>query len=211
VIDAGVLVIGGGAIGGVTAGLMTGHVRRVAVLDAQREHVSLLRDPGLRLDELGVERIVPLEAHESVAELAGRFDFGLITLKAPSLEAALPEIVERDLADVFVGLGNGLVQERVAALVGGERLVAGIVEWGATKLGPGHLSQTTRNVFVVGELDGPARQRTGRLARVLGTVAETRVSTNIRGQIWSKLLVNSVLSGVAARHPGRRARALAAA
>ena len=215
-IDAGVLVIGGGAIGGVTAGLMSGHVRRVAVLDAQREHVSLLRDPGLRLDELGVERMVPLEAHASVAELDGRFDFGLITLKAPSLEAALPGIVERDLVDVFVGLGNGLVQDRVAALVGGERLVAGIVEWGATNLGPGHLSQTTRNVFVVGELDGRTRERTDRLARVLGTVAETRVSTNIRGQIWSKLLVNSVFSGlgvvggvlyrdVAAHPAGRRA------
>jgi len=38
--------------------LMTGHVRRVAVLDANREHVSLLRDSGLRLDELGSERIV---------------------------------------------------------------------------------------------------------------------------------------------------------
>jgi 2-dehydropantoate 2-reductase len=216
VIDASVLVIGGGAIGGVTAGLMTGHVRRVAVLDANREHVSLLRDPGLRLDELGSERIVALEAHQSVAEIDGPFDFGLVTLKAQNLEAALPEIVDRDLVDVFVGLGNGLVQDRVAALVGRERLVAGIVEWGATNLAPGHLSQTTRNVFVVGELDGPARERTDRLAGVLGTVAETRVSTNIRGQIWSKLLVNSVFSGlgvvggvlyrdVAAHAAGRRA------
>jgi len=171
VIDASVLVVGGGAIGGVTAGLMTGNVRRVAVLDANREHVGLLRSPGLRLDELGAERLVPLEAYRSVAELDGRFDFGLITLKAQNLELALPEIVERDLVDVFAGLGNGLVQDRVAALVGGERLVAGIVEWGATNVAPGHLSQTTRNVFVVGELDGPVRERTERLARVLETVA----------------------------------------
>jgi 2-dehydropantoate 2-reductase len=216
VIDASVLVIGGGAIGGVTAGLMTGHVRRVAVLDANHEHVSLLRDPGLRLDELGTERIVPLEAYGSVAEIDGRFDFGLVTLKAQNLEAALAEIVARDLVEVFAGLGNGLVQDRVAALVGRERLVAGIVEWGATNLGAGHLSQTTRNVFVVGELDGSARERTDRLARVLATVAEVRVSTNIRGQIWSKLLVNSAFSGlgvvggvlyrdVAAHDAGRRA------
>jgi 2-dehydropantoate 2-reductase len=196
VIDASVLVIGGGAIGGVTAGLMTGQVRRVAVLDANGEHVSLLRDPGLRLDVLGTERIVPLEGYRSVAELDGRFDFGLVTLKAQNLEAALPGIVERDLVEDFVGLGNGLVQDRVAALVGRDRLIAGIVEWGATNLGPGHLSQTTRNVFVVGELDGPVRARTERLARVLGTVAEVRVSTNIRGQIWSKLLVNSAFSGL---------------
>ena len=53
VVDASVLVIGGGAVGGVTAALMDGRVRRVTVLDANREHVALMRDPGLEFDELG--------------------------------------------------------------------------------------------------------------------------------------------------------------
>jgi 2-dehydropantoate 2-reductase len=195
-IDAGVLVIGTGAVGGVTAGLMAGGVSRVVALDANREHVELLRGRGLRIDVMGEERVVALDAHTSVDALTGPFDFGLITLKAPALPEVLPALRDRGLVDVYVSLGNGLVQQRVAATVGADRLIAGTVEFGATNLGPGHVRQTTRNPYVIGELDGPPRPRTERLGEVLGTVAEVRVTDNIRGQIWSKLLVNSGLSGL---------------
>jgi 2-dehydropantoate 2-reductase len=198
VIDAAVLVVGGGAIGGVTAAKLTGHVRRVAVLDANRDHVERLRGEGLRLDDLGEERRVVIEAHADPGELGERFDFALVTLKAAFHEAALAPLRDRDAAACFVSLGNGLVQDRIAQLVGAERLIGGIVEWGATNLGPGHLAQTTRGPFVVGELDGPPRERTHRLAEALGPAAEARVSEDIRAQIWAKLLVNSVFSGLGA-------------
>ena len=45
-IDASVLVVGGGAIGGVTAAKLTGAVRRVVVLDANAEHVARLQRRG---------------------------------------------------------------------------------------------------------------------------------------------------------------------
>jgi len=198
VIDASVLVVGGGAIGGVTAAQLTGSVRRVVVLDADREHVERLRGAGLRLDDLGEERRVAIDACADPAELGERFDFALVTLKAAGHEAALPPLRERDAADCFVSLGNGLVQDRVAELVGRERLIAGIVEWGATNLGPGHLARTTRGPFVVGELDGPPRERTRRLAEALAPAGEVRITDDIRGMVWTKLLVNSVFSGLGA-------------
>ena len=196
IVEASVLVVGGGAVGGVTAALMDGKVRRVVVLDANPEHAARMRAPGLAFDELGTERVVRLEAYDSAEAIEGIFDFGLITLKAPALEVALPPL--RDRAETFVSLGNGLVQDRIARLVGGDRLIAGTVELGATNLGPGRLRQTTRNPYVIGELDGPARSRTDRLAAVLGAAADVHVTTNIRGQIWSKLLVNSTFSGLGA-------------
>ena len=143
-------------------------MRRVSVLDANEEHVERMRDPGLLLDDLGEERRVRLDAHADPSDLEGPFDFALVTLKAPHLEAALGPLVERGLARTFVSLGNGLVQDRIAAIVGDENLVVGTVEWGATNLGPGHLAQTTRAPFVIGEPDGatkqtdpPARRRAG--------------------------------------------------
>ncbi len=195
-VEASVLVVGAGAIGGITAARMFGGVRRVAVLDANREHVGRMRGPGLLVDDLGEERAVRLEAHADPAALDGPFDFALVTVKAPHLEAALTPLVERGLANTYVSLGNGLVQERVAGIVGEERLVVGTVEWGATNLGPGRLARTTRAPFVVGELDGGVRERTRRLAEVLRTVSEVRLTENIRGQVWSKLLVNSAFSGL---------------
>lgn len=197
-IDASVLVVGAGAIGGVTAAKMAGGVRRVAVLDANAEHVARMRDPGLLVDVLGEERTVRLDAYAGPEDLEGPFDFALVTLKAPHLEAALGPLVERGLARSFVSLCNGLVQERMAGTVGTENLVWGTVEWGATNLGPGRLAQTTRAPFVVGEPDGKIRPRTRLLADVLRTVEDVRLTENITGQVWSKLLVNSSFSGLGA-------------
>ena len=193
-VDLDVLVVGGGAIGGVTAALMTGHVRRVMVLDANAEHVERMRDPGLELDVLGERRTVKLDAYADPSELPAEPEFALVTLKAAYLQAALPGL--RDRVETFVSLGNGLVQDRVASLVGEERLLIGTVEWGATNLGPGRLAQTTRAPFVIGEPDGSDSERLERLGAALGTAAEVRISHNIRGQVWSKLLLNSTWSGL---------------
>jgi 2-dehydropantoate 2-reductase len=193
-IEASVLVVGAGAIGGVTAAKMTGEVRRVTVLDADEEHVERMRDPGLLIDDLGEERRVQLEAHADPAEL----DFALITLKAPHLSRALGPLLERGLVETFISLGNGLVQESIAGIVGEEALIWGTVEWGSTNLGPGRLARTTRGPFIIGEPDGSVRERTRLLAEALGTVDEARVTENIRGQVWSKLLVNSAFSGLGA-------------
>jgi 2-dehydropantoate 2-reductase len=197
-IDASVLVVGAGAIGGVTAANLEDGVRRVSVLDADKEHLERMRDPGLLLDELGEERYVRLDAHAGPSDFEDPFDFALVTLKAPHLEAALGPLVERGLARTFVSLGNGLVQNRIAAIVGDENLIVGTVEWGATNLGAGYLAQTTRAPFVIGEPDGETKNRTRLLAEVLETVAEVRITQNISGQVWSKLLVNSAFSGLGA-------------
>lgn len=197
-IDASVLVVGAGAIGGVTAAKLAGEVRRVAVLDANREHVARMRDPGLVIDVLGEERRIELEAHADPDGLDGPFDFALVTLKAPHLEEALAPLVESGLARTYVSLCNGLVQERISGIVGPDNLIWGTVEWGSTNLRPGRLAQTTRAPFVIGEPDGGTRDRTRLLAEILGAAEGVRETENIRGQVWSKLLVNSSFSGLGA-------------
>ena len=52
--------------------------------------------------------------------------------------------------------------------------------------------------MVVGELDGDERERTRLLARCLEAVGDVRLTRNLRGQIWSKLLVNSAFTGLSA-------------
>ena len=62
-IDASVLVVGGGAIGGVTAAKLTGARARASWCSTPTpDHVERLQREGLRLDELGEERDVVIEA-----------------------------------------------------------------------------------------------------------------------------------------------------
>ena len=86
----------------------------------------------------------------------------------------------------------------MAELVGADRLLSCIVEWGGTNLGPGRVVRDTIAPMVVGELDGTERPRTQLLARCLEAVGDVRLTRNVRGQIWSKLLVNSAFTGLSA-------------
>jgi 2-dehydropantoate 2-reductase len=197
-IEASVLVVGGGAIGGITAAKLTGEVRRVVVLDSNEQHVERLRAPGLTFEEAGAEHTVALDAVGSAAELEGEFDFALVAVKSPFHRAALEPLAAMGIVGAFVSLGNGLIQDRMAELVGADRLLSCIVEWGGTNLGPGRVVRDTIAPMVVGELDGSERERTRLLARCLEPVGEVRVTRNLRGQIWSKLLVNSTFTGLSA-------------
>jgi 2-dehydropantoate 2-reductase len=199
VIDASVLVVGGGAIGGVTAARLTGSVRRVVVLDADAQHVRRMRDPGLEFDDVGTTHRVALDAVAEVDALDGAFDLALIAVKAPWHRAALEPLLARGpRIGAFASLGNGLIQDRLEQLVGAGRLLTCIVEWGAQNLGPGRLVRDTDAPMVVGELDGEVRDRTRLLASCLEAVGEVRLTRNVRGQIWSKLLVNSAFTGLSA-------------
>lgn len=195
--DARILVVGAGAIGGVTAAHLARAGRDVTVLDANAEHVRLMNSPGLKFDELGETSHIEITAVDTPTALQGRFDFALVALKAPYLESALSPLVAGDLVDTYVSLGNGLVQSTIQEIVGTERFVVGITEWGATNLGPGHVAQTTVAPFVIGEVDGSLSPRLETLRDALSVAAEVHVSTDVMNQVWTKLLLNSTFSGLA--------------
>ena len=193
-----VLIVGAGAIGGVTAAQLVRAGQHVTVLDANREHALRLNSPGLAIDEGGTTSMVIVDACSEASDLIGRFDFAFSMVKAPYLEAALTPLVEMDLVDTYVSFGNGLVQQRVQSVVGQERLLVGLVEWGATNLGAGHVAKTTSAPFVIGEIDGSISPRLTELGATLASAGEVKISQNIFGQVWSKLLLNSTFSGLGA-------------
>jgi 2-dehydropantoate 2-reductase len=197
-IDASVLVVGGGAIGGITAAKLAPALRRVTVLDANAPHAAALRDPGLVYEEAGTEQRVALDAVTSPDELEHDYDFALVAIKAQVHAAALPPLAATGRVACFASLGNGLIQDRMAELVGRDRLLACLVEWAGSNAGPGRLIRDTVGPMVVGELDGAPRERTRTLARCLEAVGPVKVSSNICGQIWSKLLVNSTFTAMSA-------------
>lgn len=191
-----VLIIGGGALGGVMAARLSRSGHDVVVLDANEPHVARMRDPGLDVDLVGERLVIPLQAVSAVEDLEGAFDYGLVTLKAPHIESALAPLSRRGLVDAYVSLGNGLVQDRIQAAVGADRLLVGTVSWGATNFGPGRVAQTTIAPFALGELNGEMTSRLKQLGSVLADIAEVHFTDNIQGQVWSKLLLNSTFSGL---------------
>ena len=64
---------------------------------------------------------------------------------------------------------------------------------------PGHAIRTDRSTvgFKIGELDGEETARAHELAELMNAVAETHITTNLFGDRWSKLAVNSMANAIA--------------
>lgn len=121
-----VLVIGGGAIGGVLAARLASHGHSITVLDTNAEHVERMRDPGLSVEMIDRVLVTQIDAVSSSTDLQGTYDFGLITLKAPFIQSALELLVKAKRIKSYVSLGNGLVQDLIRDVVGDEQVIVGL-------------------------------------------------------------------------------------
>jgi 2-dehydropantoate 2-reductase len=81
--------------------------------------------------------------------------------------------------------------------VGTQRTVGCLVNWAADWVGPGRILHGGHGAFVLGELDGRITPRVEELARLLDTVEPTRVTDNVLGYKWAKLVYASLLFATA--------------
>ena len=148
-----ILVVGGGAIGGITAAKLAADV---VVLDANAEHAAAMREPGLVIND---GPPVPLDAVESRRRVGRCVRLRADRGQGPAAPRGLEPLVERGGIDTFVSMGNGLIQDRMEGIVGAGNLLACIVEWGGSNVGPGQLVRDSEGGYMLGELDGVERAR----------------------------------------------------
>jgi 2-dehydropantoate 2-reductase len=185
--------IGAGAIGGTIAARLARAGVAPTVVDADPEHVRLVRAPGLRVDGLDGGTVTPLDAWAPGEAPAGPCDLVLLSVRSAATGPALAPFVSRLAPDGdVVSLQNGLNEERIAALVGRERTVGCVVGFGATWLAPGHVELTSPGELLVGRLDGSTDDRLIGVRDALARAFPARTTENIAGALWGKMLVNSV-------------------
>ena len=198
-VEADVLVVGAGAIGGGLAARMAGGLRRLVVLDAGEEHVARMRETRPRGGRAGHARTVRLDAVSRPEELEGTFDLALVGREGPApprraRAATWSARWPRPTSPSATGSSRTASPRSWGATASWPPCVG----WGGQNLGPGRIVRDTEGPVVVGELDGEERPRTRLLAEALGLAGETRITRNARGMIWSKLLVNSAFTGLSA-------------
>src|SRR5215475_7604451 len=189
-------IIGAGAIGCVVGGLLSKAGRDVTLIDQWPEHVEIMKTRGLRLSGTCGEHLIPVRAlhlHE-VQSVSEPFDAVFISVKSYDTEWAvqlgMTYLKQHD--GVLVDFQNGINDDRVAAIVGRERSLGCVITIGAGMYEAGHAMRTDKGAigFKIGEHDGSDSARARELARILRDVAQTKVTTNLWGERWSKLTVN---------------------
>ncbi|MBR4458023.1 MAG: 2-dehydropantoate 2-reductase [Clostridia bacterium] len=194
-----IAVIGGGAIGGITAALMAEKGYDVTLVCKHGEIAQKAAGEGLHVTGHCGDRRVKLRAVCRTEELEGLYDLCLIATKAYDMpgaaRAALPHLKEDSLV---VSMQNGICVDELAAVVGRERTVGCVIGWGATMHAPGELEMTSGGDFIIGLPDGSRPARLESLREALSAVTQTQVSDGILAELWSKLIVNSCITSLGA-------------
>lgn len=193
-----IAIIGGGAIGGITAALMAKNGQDVQLACKHEDIARMASSEGLKLSGFCGEQRVRLRACAEIEELEGPFDACLIATKAYDL----PDAARRALPllkpdSLVVSMQNGICTDRLAEVVGEERTVGCVIGWGATMKGPGDLDMTSGGDFIIGMTDGE-KERLEPLRRALSAVTETVIADDILAELWSKLIVNSCITSLGA-------------
>ena len=214
-----ICVFGAGAIGGYMAAKLEAAGTPVSIV-ARGAHLAAVQRDGLVLQS-GGERIATRPNAVAHGGEIGPQDYLVITLKAHSLEPALPQLAP------LVGPGTTIVtavngvpwwytyglpapftDRRVTAVDPAGALCAGlppaqclgaIVYPAATVPSPGVIDHTYGDRFSLGEPDGARSDRAGILSTLLIAAGlKAPVRPRIRDELWVKLWGNMALNPISA-------------
>ena len=206
-------IAGTGGIGSVVGYRLAHAGLDPLLIDGWDDNLRAINEAGLRL--AGQFGDVPVAARAIAFDDAGREpeppDIVLLCAKSfqtgPVLDALAASLAP---PAIVVSLQNGMNEEAIAARVGAERTVGAVVVMDAALAGPGVATQENpdERSFTLGSLDGGPSATVDAAAAVLRVVGDVRVSDDIVGELWSKLVHNCMINAVCALTGLTGARAL---
>ena len=192
-----IAVVGAGAIGAATAAFLAKAGWNTEIVCKHQEIADLAQSPGLHVFGVKGEHYVPVRAVKDIKDLTGPKEVVLLATKATDcLEAAKDLLPVLSPNSIVVSLQNGICEDALAGVVGRERMVGCVVGWGATMHGPAQIEVTSPGEFVIGNIDHRADQRLPLVQEMLSAVVPTRISNNIMGELYSKLIINSCINSL---------------
>ena len=189
-----VAVVGAGAVGGYFGGMLA-RAGVPIVMIGRPSFVEVVQRSGLRIDSVHFQEIVNPEVSTDLAAAAGA-DVVLFCVKttdtasvAKRLAAILPP--EALVVSMQNGVNNA---EEIQAAAGMDALPA-VVYVAASVPTPGTVKHLGRGDLVL----GPPNERTEKIARLFAQAGvRCRITENIEGELWTKLIWNCALNAVSA-------------
>lgn len=197
-----IAVVGAGAVGGYFGGLLA-HAGAPVIMIGRQAFVDAVGNGALVLDTLQSCKNVRVEASTELSAVQGA-DLILFCVKttdnAATAQALAPFV--RPGATV-VSLQNGIDNtEQIRAAANIDALPAAVYVAASTPQ-PGHVKHVGRGDLII----GPEREQTKKLAGVFERAnIPCRISANIEGELWIKLISNCALNAVSALGRARYGR-----
>jgi 2-dehydropantoate 2-reductase len=204
-----IVFMGAGAVGGYVGGHLARTGRDVTLIDPWPEHIEAIKHNGIQLSGTQGSFSVPVNAlhlHEVQSLYKSPVDIAFVCTKSYDTEWATM-MIRQYLAPngYIVSMQNSINEDRIAGIVGWGKVVGCIASnIGVDAFKAGHVMRTLQpggaayTVFRVGEVHGRITPRVQELVEMLQAVDSAKATTNLWGERWSKLVINSMGNGISA-------------
>ena len=189
-----IAVIGAGAVGGYFGGLLARAGARVTMI-GRPGFVDAVTKNGLFLDTLQFQATVRVQASTELSAAAGA-DFILFCVKTPDNAATASRLAPLlTPSAVLVSFQNGVDNVEQIRTAANLEILPAVVYVAASVPEPGKIKHAGRGDLAF----GPQTQKTERLAALFARAGvPCRISENIAGELWTKLLWNCALNAISA-------------
>ena len=207
-----IAIVGAGAVGGYAGAHMVQAGERVTFIDPWPEHVEHMKQHGLRITHAREvpEFTVPVRAlHLTEAQQLAKeapVDIAFVCMKSYDTAWATMLVRQYLAPDGYVvSLQNCMNEETVASVVGWGKTLGCIASVISVSLNePGHVHRgaakggAAHTVFRTGEVHGRITERAQEVCRLVGYADSAKVTSNLWGERWSKLVANVMQNGLSA-------------
>ena len=196
-----IAVVGAGAMGSLFSYFFHRAGYAPCLLDSHGERVDALSREGLNVETPAGNHHVFLPTVTTEAKEIGKVDLIVIAVKAYDTElaikGALPLLGDKT---VVLTLQNGLYNiERIARIAGKNRVLGGTTAHGATQISHTHIRHAGSGETIIGVLQGERVLKVGEVSELLNlSGVKTRITDDVSGAIWGKLLVNAAINPLTA-------------
>jgi 2-dehydropantoate 2-reductase len=189
------LVVGAGAVGGITAALLKREDLDVEIVCKYDDYAEMISNTGIEIKGARGNFILRIPSYSSVAQVKEKKDIILLATKATDMIEAAKSILPVLKQDGFlISMQNGLCEEDLASVVGSNRVIGCVVGWGATMEERGRLFMSSSGDLILGYIDRDPDDLLIMLSDVLSAIVPVKTTSNILGHLYSKLIINSCIS-----------------
>ncbi len=195
-----IVIVGPGAMGCLFAAFLSKSKEEIWLLDKNKENAARINQLGISLEGAsGSWQAKPIATAR--VEDIDKADLILICVKSFHTKQAVEQIKPLLQANTkIMTLQNGVGNiEIISELTGEERVIGGATNEGATLVETGKIRHAGRGETLIGTLDGKVPVEIRSIREIFNKVGlQTRLSRDIKGLIWSKLIINAGINALTA-------------
>lgn len=170
----------------------------VTLLEKNKQIFTVISEGGLSLQDGDKVISARPTVINSISDTQDKFDCCFVATRCYHMKRAVCSVLPALVEDApVISLSNGVCIDQLASLIGNDRALACVINYGVGIASPGNYYFKIKGSLIIGSRSGKVDSQLIRIAKILNGVVKCSPTENIIGALYSKMLINSCITSCA--------------